>query len=439
MKTALLLAYYYPPLGGIGSMRSQKFARYLPEFGWRPVVIAPDGGAYWVDSTLEDGARRGVKVIRTPTLDFGSVFKNDAAGGSFNGSANHDRQKLSRAGNGALLNGLKRIARTWVYIPDGQVGWFPYALRAGRQLIETDTVDVIWSTSFPVTAHLVAHRLKARTNKPWVAEFRDPWTTNGNLSYSNRFRKSIDRIIESDLLEKVDAVVTVSNALADQLRKITGGRKRIEVIRNGFDREDFAGIERAEPAKWTITFVGTYYSFYDPSPLLAALQRLVESRRVAREDVQIAFVGEANPKVQELATQFGLADVTRFTGFISHREAIKHQVDSSLLLFALHGEAAQPGHITGKLYEYIAANRPILGIVPADFEAAQIIRQTGRGAVFEPTDSEGVERYLIDSYDAFKSGRAWQPGESDISLYERREGARQLADLLGELTRKAPC
>jgi glycosyltransferase involved in cell wall biosynthesis len=324
--------------------------------------------------------------------------------------------------------------RTWVYLPDGQIGWFPYALRACKEALQEKNVDVIWSTSFPLTAHLVAHRLKLVTNKPWIADFRDIWTDGGVTGCTETLRKRLDRVIQSRLLTRADAIVTVSNALANELRRITSGKKRVEVIRNGFDSTDFAGIHRTEPQRWTTTFVGSYYSFYDPEPFFAALHRLIDRGRISKDDARLVFVGQANPEIGRLATRYGVCDITHFTGLISNREALGYQVNSSILLFVLNGEGASPGHITGKLFEYLGARRPILGIVSPDFEAARIIKETGAGIAVNADDAESIERFLLDSYARFKSDTDGCARLGDLSLYERKHTAQQLAELMTELT-----
>lgn len=435
-QSVLMICYYYPPLGGIGSQRSQKFARYLPDCGWHPLVLTPERGCYFVDRSLDDGSTSGVEVVRTQAIDLSSIFKRAASNGrAFNGSSDAAQLDLRQVEGGPVVKFLKRAVRNWVYIPDGQVGWYPYAIREGRRMIESRGVDAIYSTSFPVTAHAAASRLKAITGKPWVADFRDLWTENHYNNYLSGIRKRLDQIIESNLLEAADAIVTVSDTWAETLRRLSGGRKRVEVIRNGFDASEFATLEQSRPPKWTITYVGSFYgSKQDPTPLLETLKRLIESGKIPRDDAQLKIVGEPEEYVQNLVASFDLASVTHFTGFVSHRESLAHQVGSSLLLMILHSDTTNSGHVPGKLYEYIGARRPILAIIPAGFEAARIIRDAQAGVTVQATDHAAIERALIDSYAAYKSGDDRLPDNRDISAHERSHGARKLAGLLSELT-----
>jgi glycosyltransferase involved in cell wall biosynthesis len=398
-------------------------------------VVTPRNGSYFIDPTLDDRQASGVEVVRTPSIDLSLALKRlalrPAGSNGQNGTAN-----TAQAGSTGFLS---RVVRTWAYIPDGQVGWFPYATRAGRRVLEERDASAIFSTSYPVTAHMAAARLKSETGKPWIADFRDLWTENHYADYTSKFRKRLDQVLESNLLDKADVLVTVSESLAGTLRKLTGGRKRVEIIRNGFDSEDFAGITRSRPDRWTITYVGTFYGAkQDPSAFLAALKRLIESGRIAKQDVLFNIVGKPDAFVQDLIARSGLADVARFTGFVAHREALEYQVNSSLLLLILHRDKANPGVTTGKLYEYLGSRTPILAIVPPHFEAARIVRETGAGVSVEASDTEAIEEALLDSYQAFKSGTDSGLSLADLSAYERNAGARQLAELLNEITTSVP-
>lgn len=435
MQSVLMLCYYYPPLGGIGSQRSQKFAFYLPEYGWRPIVLTPQRGAYLIDSSLDDGASRGVEIVRTPYADLSSMFKRAVRNAKpANGSAHADAGDVRPVEGGAIVEFFRRAVRNWFYIPDGQIGWYPYATRAGRLALETRGADVIYSSSFPITAHLVARKLKEATGKPWVADFRDLWTENHYLEYSSAFRKRIDQIIESGLLEAADVLVTVSDVWAGALRQLSGGRKRVEVIRNGFDAGEFEGFRRRRPDKWTITYVGNFYGAkQDPTVFFEALRRVIDSGLIAQADVQMKIVGKPDAYAQEIVTRLGLAGITNFTGFVPHSESLAHQVDSSVLLLILHADQSNPGHVPGKLYEYLGARRPIMAIMPADFEAARLIRETLAGVTVDASDAQGIDRCLIDSYSAYESNSACCVGEGDLSPYERRHGAEQLAKIFSEL------
>jgi len=161
---------------------------------------------------------------------------------------------------------------------------------------------------------------------------------------------------------------------------------------------------------------------------------LIDSGCVPRHDVVFNVVGEPDAYVRQQVTRLGLDDITRFTGFVPHRDALIYQVRSSLLLLILHGDRANPGVITGKIFEYLGSRRPVLGVVPSNFEVARIIYATGAGVTVDPSDAVGIERELLSSYVAYKNGSSDKGRVADLTPYERRAGARQLAGLLAELT-----
>lgn len=430
MPGVLMLAYYYPPLGGIGSQRAQKFARYLPEFGWQPTVVTPRQGRYFLDPLLDDGSAHGVEVRRTRAIDLSGSFRSLAAAGRSEAPSS----ETTPIPGGAVIGFLRRAIRNWVYVPDGQVGWLPYAIGAGKRAIAERGIRVIFSTSFPVTAHLAAWRLKRQTGLPWIADFRDLWTEHHYDEAQPALRRRLDRRIEAKIFEQADVLATVSDAWAERLRALSGGRKRVEVIRNGFDPEDFARLERQRPARWTITYVGSFYgSKQNPSSFLIALEHLIERRMIPAGDVCFRIVGERDPSVQSLLARHGLAGVAEWTGFVPHAESLRYQVCSSLLLLIVHADAANPGVIPGKVYEYLGARRPILAIVPGHFEVASILRSAGGHAVIPATDVGAIEQCLEDSYRRHRAGEEPDVADARPEVYDRRRGAERLAELFRSL------
>ena len=433
MKTVLLIAYYYPPLGGMGTQRALKWARYLADFGWHAIVLTPGHGAYFIDATLDDGTAYGVEIVRTPLYHLNPLAaKTPATPGVVAASP-----ASSSAPSATLKGRLKNLVKTWLYFPDGQNGWFFPALRAGDKLLKTRQIDAIVSTSFPVTAHFVAARLARKYDVPWVADYRDLWTQNQTDDlHVSRARQRFDQRAERRLLHKAAAVTTVSKGQARELQKVTGKKKRAALIRNGFDSEDFSDLEQQRPDKWTLTFVGTYYSFYAPQTLFAVLARLISKGRIDRNKVRFRVIGDPSAELRVLLQQAELEDITEFTGFVSYRTALQHQVNASLLLLMVTSDRSKPGVIHGKTFEYLGARRPILTLAPPEFEVAEIVRESGAGTVVEPHDEKGIEACLLHSYDEYTSGADNGSAPADIARYERRAGAQQLAQLLDELSFK---
>src|SRR5690242_7697461 len=196
MRRVLMISYYFPPLGGIGSVRALKFAKYLPEFGWDPVIIAPRHGTYYRDPTLEFDES---KVVRTTSLEISRTARRVIGSGG-------DENRPARIG--PVFGRLRSLTHRWIYRPDAQIGWYPFALASARRVLRDRRCHVIFSSSFPITAHLVASRLHREYRLPWVAEFRDLWTDLAR--YDSPRRQRLDRAAEQRLLRAATVAVTVS-------------------------------------------------------------------------------------------------------------------------------------------------------------------------------------------------------------------------------------
>lgn len=404
-----MVCYYFPPLGGIGSLRALKFASYLPEFSWLPTVLTPRNGAYYRDETLSfpEG-----QVVRTASFELSRAGKRAFGLGG---------DDTASAAVGGVIRAARDLARRWIYRPDAQIGWYPFAVVAGRKALRRERCDLVFSSSFPITAHLVARRLARDFSLPWVAEFRDPWTDRA--TYDSEARRRIDRRTEDGLLRDADAVVTVSPSWAARLH---GRTRRVEVISNGFDPADYAG-GTAGPGT-VVTYLGTYYP--DRQDLGTAMRALGQLRRNGLTDLRVRFVGPPPPPVlQQVIEEAGLLPCLEVTGVVSHGEALRALSSSNLLLLAgpaADGEAAdiERGTIAAKVFEYLGAGRPVLYVGDLDADVVRLLRPLG-GVVFaRPGD---VETALRGVGELLASGRTADAGQ--LAAFTRRALTRRLAAL----------
>lgn len=411
MRRVLMIAYYFPPLGGIGSVRALKFAKYLPEFGWDPVVVAPRNGTYYRDPTLEFDER---KVVRTASLEISRMAKRMIGSGG---------DGIRPADVGAMLGQLRSLARRWVYRPDAQIGWYPFALASARRVLREQSCDVLLSSSFPITAHLVAARLHREYRVPWVAEFRDLWT---DLSrYDNPKRRRLDQATERKILGTATAVVTVSEGYR---RILSGyGARRVAVITNGFDLEDFVeGVTSSQPVA---TYVGAYYP--DRQELRTTLSVLGElARSGPLAGLVVRFVGEFPESLRESLVKAGLADSMHCTGFVPHREALRYLSDSRLLLLAGPVSKGFPssvvrGNIASKVFEYLGSGRPILYVGDAESEIEAVIREFPGVACVRPGDSTGMREAILSL-----TRQVPVTDRPALGIYTRRSLTQRLADVL---------
>ncbi|MCW5729140.1 MAG: glycosyltransferase [Alphaproteobacteria bacterium] len=394
----LLVSYLYPPYAGIGALRIGKLSRFLMERGWDVRVLAADSGEaknlpveipeervvytpwfevdHAIDSLIPDWYRRRARAAATPAAA-------DALGGASSGAT---------GGGGAesrLRVALRRLYCELVRWPDNRIGWLPHAVRAGSTLLADWRPDIIYASAPPFTSLLVADRLARRFSIPWIAEFRDLWIDHPYYSYSAA-RKVLERIWEGRVLDRAAAMVTVSPPWQGVLRRKFG--KPTALIMNGFVLEDFPEMPPARPSAEgpvRIVYTGHIYEGYrDPTPLFQAIGLLGEERG----RVRVEFVGTSNEVVRALARRCGVEDLVQVSPPIPYREALRLQMNADVLLHLQWNDPREEGTISGKLFEYIAARRPVLGIGYDGGSVAQIMREHGAGIVCN--EAEGIARQL---------------------------------------------
>ena len=411
MRRLLMVAYYFPPLGGIGSLRAMKLAAYLPESGWDVTVLAPRRGTYYRDPTLSFPEE---KVVRTGSLELSRAGKAVLAPGT---------SDTRPARVGPLRRRLRDAARKWLYRPDPQIGWYPFAVRAGRRVLREGRFDAVFSSSFPITAHLVGRRLHRDSGLPWVAEFRDPWT---DLIAEDDPQKAREVARERSLVVEATRVVTVSEAWAELFRG--KGARGVGVVTNGYDAADLGG-GRA-PDGIVITHLGSFYSGQqDLSAVWPALRRLRDAAPARR--LRLRFVGDLDAGLRREIAAHGLEEALEVTGFLPHREALAQTADSSILLGA-GARDARPvlkGLIPAKLFEYLGTGLPILYVGDARTDAALLLARQPGCFVVSPGDEASAERALREALETPRVAR-------DLEAYTRRALAARLAVVLDDACRR---
>lgn len=401
MKKVLVIAYHYPPLGGGGVFRTLKFTKYLPRFGFKPYVLTVKNAMYQAkDPTLLEDIPPEVRIIRTFSLE----------------------RKLFLLPFYAL-----RTTPKWIFIPDINIGWLPFAVRRGEQIIKKEGIDVIYATAPIYTSLLIACLLKRRTGKPLVIDFRDPWTQNVFIKYPTKLHKKIEEKMEKFVLKTADHIIANTEPMRLKLiEKYPFIKEKCTTITNGFDAQDFQRLKRkVYRDKFTITYVGYLYSATDPEYFLPALKKLLEEKKEIRNLIRVLFVGDAIPKVSMQIKKFNLTDVVKLVGFVPHKTGLEYMINSDVLLLTIAPEAHLP--IAGKTYEYLAAKRPILAIVP-DGPSVDLIRSTRSGVVVHPKNITYIKHTLFKLFQEWKKGSLGAI-KSDIAVYERKALTEKLAQV----------
>lgn len=438
----LMFTYYYPPLGGAGVQRSLKFSKYLPGFGITPSIISADSAGYTQDRSLMAEVPAGIEVLRLPHTPLvarlmalaprrgsarGAAAPASAAAsgpapapapaGSASASPSHWRDRLLQ-----LINTLQ--------IPDDKAAWARQAQHAADDLMQRTPFDLVFSSSPPVSAHLAAMRLARRARVPWVADFRDMWTANPAYA-APAWRRWLDRRLEDRLLGAADGLVTVSDHLAALLAGRVGPRVPVMSIPNGYDEADFCGFTPAPrlPGIYRIVHAGTFYGHQSPAGFILGLERLFERDPSARARLRVRFVGNIGSRFEPLLTAFEMRhpEVLHRSGYVSHHQAVAEVLGADALLLVIGGDRdGAAGVMTGKLFEYLRAGRPILLLGATDGEAARLVREAGAGEVLGHGDPERVAALLS----RWMAGGAPLPVPGRAAAYERRVLTGRLAEFM---------
>ncbi|MGV3636069.1 MAG: glycosyltransferase [Flavobacteriales bacterium] len=421
MKRVLIISYYWPPNGGAGVYRWLKMSKYLPEFGWQPVVYTPENPEVVADDPgLLKDVGAGVEVIKRPITEPFSLYKR------FTGRAQHERVQtafLSEKRAGGWKEDLALWVRSNFFIPDARVWWVKPSIRFLKQYVREHPVDAIISTGPPHSMHLIARGLQRATGLPWIADFRDPWTGidfYGQLALTGWADRKHHRL-ERDVLNAADRVVTVSWSWAKDLEAL--GAKNVEVITNGFDRVDVPKEKVEVDDRYSLVHIGSMSATRDLPGLWKTLAAIGDKDIEFRERFVLRFVGPVDHSVVESATAAGLGGHIERMGRVSHAVAMHEIQRARVLLLPINDTPNSAGILPGKLYEYLSMGRPILAIGPSEGDVARVLGSAHRLLPRDPAPSSHADiRSLFDHLGPVTG--------QDIERYDRRELARAMAELL---------
>lgn len=422
----LIITYYWPPSGGAGVQRWVKFARYLPEYGWEPYILTVDPryAAYPVtDDSLCSEVPASVKIYHTRAKDYFTIFGKDKSKIPSAGFARHKDESIK----GKML----RFFRGNFFIPDPRKGWNRYAFKKACELITKFNIENVITTSPPHSTQLIGLKLrKAFPTVNWVADLRDPWT---DIYYYKQFyhtslAKRIDSFYEKEVLRNADKIITVGESLKKLFSsKVEGTADKIEVITNGYDEEDFALPHPPEPGNFTITYVGTLSDAYPLHGLTDALSSIKDTKFILR------FIGAVSPRQKEFILNSPVSENAEFIHYVDHAAAIRYMRESSALLLIIPDHESNKAILTGKLFEYIAAGRPVICLGPEDGDAAGILKETAAGSCFRYDDINDMGEYLRELVHA-----RTRSVETARTKFSRRRLTGKLAVILDGLTTPAP-
>ena len=373
MKKVLVISYYWPPSGGPGVQRVLKFCKYLPKFGWEPIVLTVKNGEFpSLDESLIIEAQ-SIRVHYAGALSPYALFK------VFSNSKRIQTHQLSAQTNEPIFKRFARWVRYNMVVPDGRIGWYPGAVRLGLNILESEDIDLIFSSGPPHTSHLIARKLSENSGLKWTADFRDPWTDRFYYVESprNRLIRWFDRILEKKVLSKADQITVVSPGFFDQLDNRATIKDKSKILLNGFDEEDFK--EMPFPNKGNenivISHIGSLSRSQNPILLFKAI--LSYCGEFSKNGISLRLIGSVHPEIKDTINKFKLDHLVEFIEYLPHADAIKHMMESDALLIVVPELPGNNGIIPGKLYEYLRSGSQIILIGNDNCDAADIVKSFG--------------------------------------------------------------
>lgn len=445
-RSVLLITYNWPPDLSVGSVRPVHLARGLARNGWRPIVLTVDERYYELKHSETTNSPSDITVIRTRRFlspreiyaflkkvlrplqgEVPIVHENVVAGNS--------------SGSNRWLARLKRSIVSLVNIPDEYVGWIPFAVWGGVRAVRKYKINCVVSTAPFFTAHLVAGMVSMFAQVPWVAEFRDPWSSNVHKSLGGRSGLSeyLARWLEQRVVHAAERVVCVTSVMTEAYCALYPDEPLCKwaTITNGFDKEEFKamGSVRAN-RRFTITYLGSFNYFRRPHLLLQSVADLLREGAIKKDDVLIKFIGECRyadgQSVAELAEGLGLEGICEIVDLLPRPEVFREMMEAYVLLLLAN---EQPLQIPGKTFEYMGAGRRVLTITESTSATAEVVRYTGIGEVVAPGDLSAMKQVLRQWYGEYCSGsiREREPSRGNagrIMEYEWEVLAARYAALL---------
>lgn len=432
MKRVLIISYYWPPTGGSGVQRWVKFAKYLPSEGWQPVIYTPENPEQLaVDESLAAEVPEAAEVVKTRIIEPYELYKKLLR------RSGHSKEAVEvnpvNAQNKSLLQKAAMWVRGNLFRPDPRCLWIGPSVRFLKKYLSEHPVDLIVSTGPPQSMHMIGLRLSRETGLPWIADFRDPWTKIFYFKHlsmtpaTERWHKKMEKMV----LDEASAVVAVSPLVQQEFQAMTD--TPVELITNGFDECDFS----SEPCtqayggasqEFTITHTGLFAADGNPTVLWDVLAEKCHADEAFRKLLRIKLIGKTDDQILKALKDRGLEESLINMGYQTHSVAVEQQRLASVLILPLRKEPEYRAVLPGKLFEYLASQRPILGIGQPDGAMAMIVNETGTGTVIDWNDKEGISQYIEQCWKRHLEGRLSSDG-ADLSRFTRRSLTRRMAGL----------
>ena len=428
MKRALIITYYWPPAGGPGVQRWLKFVKYFREFGVEPIVYVPKNPSYpLLDSNFKSEIPADITIIKHPIKEpyrFAGLLS---------------KKKTKQISGGILpnkksssLEKLMLYVRGNFFIPDARVGWVKPSVKFLTEYLKENPTDVIITTGPPHSLHLIGMQLKYQSDTPWLADFRDPWTTI-HYHKSLRLNKSSEKkhkALEAKVLSSADLVTVTSPTTKKEFQELT--KTTIEVITNGFDISEKKVSEL--DSDFSLAHIGSLLSERNPKVLWKVLSELCNENAAFKTDLKLKFAGVVSEEVNKSLEDFNLLSNCKFIGYVAHSEVLIMQQQSQVLLLVEIDRPETRAIIPGKIFEYLAARRPIIALGPMGSDIEGVVNETQSGNFFDYSSESKLKSKILDLYESYKNGKL-AINSQNIDKYSRRGLTEKMAAVISNLSK----
>lgn len=424
MKKALIITYYWPPAGGSGVQRWLKFVKYFRDFGIEPVVYTVENPNYPIlDESLSKDIPEGLEILKQPIWEPNNLF------------AFFRKKKTESAGflnpNPTLFGKILQYIRANYFIPDARKFWVKPSTAYLKKYLKSNKIDAVITTGPPHSMHLIGLNLKKELNINWLADFRDPWTEIDYFQQLPLTKKAIEKhhYFEKEVLKNADAVLVVGKTMQEDFSPFNSN---VITVTNGFD-EALTNENVALDAKFTITHIGLMNADRNPKMLWEVLSKIIAENKEFEADFELKLIGKADASVIRDISKYQLSKNVQAIDYVMHDKVVEFQQKSQVLLLIVNNVPSAKAIITGKIFEYLMAKRPILAIAPINGDLADIIEETNSGMVIDFNDKIGLKTAILNLYLKFKQGNLTVESKN-IAQFHRKELTKKVSELIHKMT-----
>lgn len=426
MKKLLLISYYWPPAGGPACQRILSFARYLPEYNWKVVVLTVSNGDYPVrDESLKNIIPPDCPVYKTITREPFSLYRK------FLGLKKEEKIPVAVLAQ-QNCNWKKQFAN-WIrlnlFVPDARKGWIKHAVKKGKEIVEHEKPDLILSSSPPPSVHLIAEQLAEFAQVPWVTDFRDPWTRIHYYQKNrNSFTEFLDLQLEKRILRNCSGIVSASKGFAELLS--IPSQKKYRVITNGYDEPDFPEEKKISPF-FRIVHTGSLSPNRFDQKIFLILKELIDRKEIPSEKLEIILIGKIDENIHRKITAFLPVNIIKFKPFAAHNQALQVMQNAELLLLFTENIPGYKGHLPAKMFEYLFTGNFIIGTGDSDSEAAEILSETGHGMI--SNDLNKISGKIKELFELWEKKEYPVLSLEQTEKYTRKNLSARLAEYLDDI------